>query len=505
MVSCKYGFGNLAEKVFENSKTFFVALMLKSCIMTKTRQKGSAMPTQTSELYNQWLHVLMHYAKTFSDRDVLWEEFSSYGGGLQHYLSEKGLPPIQPAEYISVSEGVARGLVDFVNSAPDRRKACGAVLWRFIKAVHPDMRNNTIQNKNKRPETYRQERRFQKNMMQILGCLHLDLSAKDKINALDYLEYKYSAEEYRDVYKQLGDYNFGENAADFDYECIQTVKLFHELLKQCGKSTYKDKIVSAQAFLETVARNGQILDEARYTDIYGNVKMIDAAAKAKMLAAMKKSKVVFSEECMAYFEGRTKPAANMHNYLSIVLNKFKSAEGVAQKKRILSQPFAVINLNLQKEKAVTPKLVENYARYLCLYASYHCENASIRSDMLENLLGREAEQSNERVRASSLFAEYILPQDLKSIDKGLVNKIAEVYAGSFTCSEPEAEEFNPQFHKHMTQMFQKIVTTHPYRKSEVQALCRILESNDDKVMAAMGKAVMTTYTAQPKGGKTYSR
>lgn len=456
------------------------------------------MSAQTSELYNQWLHVLMHYAKTFSDRDVLWEEFSSYGSGLQSYLSEKKLPSIQPAEYIPVSEGVARGLVDFVNSAPDRKKACGAVLWRFIKAVHPDMRNNTLQNKSKRPETYRQERRFQKNMMRILGCLHLDLSAKDKINALDYLEYKYSAEEYRSVYKQLGDYNFGEISGDFEYERMQTVKLFHELLKQSRKSTGKDKIVSAQAFLENVARNGRILDDARYTDVYGNVKTIDAAAKAEMLAAIKKAKVPVSEECTAYFRGEPSSNAGMNTYIAIVLNKFRAADNPYKRKKILAQPFAVINMSLQKEQNVSGKLVDNYAEYLCLYASYHCDNSSVRPNMLENLLTREAEQSNERAKASSLFEEYVSSKELKTIDKKLVSNIARRYADSFSCSAPEVEEFNPYFHERMSRMFCKIVKEHSYKKSEVQSLCAALKSNDDKVMAEMAKSVMSAYTSSAR-------
>ncbi|MBQ8631572.1 MAG: hypothetical protein IJ479_07645 [Alphaproteobacteria bacterium] len=453
------------------------------------------MPVQTSDLYNQWLHVLMHYAKTFSDRDVLWEKFAAHEGGLLHYLREQKLPLIGPTEYISVREGISRGLVDFVKQAPDRKKACGAVLWRFIKAVHPDMRNNTIQNKNKRPETYRQERRFQKNMMRILEGLHLDLSAKDKINALDYLEYKYSAEEYRCVYEQLGDYNFGEISEDIEYERIQTVKLFHELLKQSRKSTGKDKIVSAQAFLETVARNGRILDDARYTDIYGNVKMIDAAAKAEMLTAINKAKVSVSEECMAYFRGEPSSNVSMNAYIPIVLNKFRMADNSKKQKRILTQPFAVINMSLQKEQNISGKLVENYAEYLCLFASYHCDNSSIRPDMLESLLMREAEQSNKQVRASSLFAEYISPKELKTIDKKLVLEIARQYADSFACSAPEAEEFNPCFHERMSRMFCKIVKEHSYKKSEVQSLCDTLKSNDDKVMTKMAKSIMSVYTS----------
>lgn len=450
---------------------------------------------QTSELYNQWLHVLMHYAKSFSDQDILWEEFSQYGRSLQYQLEKLSLSRIEPEEYISINEGIARGFVEFVKSAPDCKKACGAVLWRFIKAVHPDMRNNTIQNKNKRPETYRKERRFQKNMMSILGGINLNLSAKDKINALDYLEYKYSADEYRRVYKQLGDYNFGEILGDFEYERMQTVKLFHELLKQSRKSTGKDKIVSAQAFLENVARNGRILEDARYTDVYGNVKAIDAAAKEEMLKAIKKAKVPVSDECMAYFEGQSSSNVGMHVYIPIVLNKFRTADKPQKRKNILVQPFAVINISLQKEQNISKKLVENYAEYLCLYASYNCDNPSVRVDMLENLLSREAEQSNEQARASSLFAEYVSPKELKTIDKKLVLDVAKKYADSFTCSASEAEEFNPQFYERMSQMFCKIVKDHPYTKGEVQKLCATLKSNDDKVMTEMAKSVMSTYTS----------
>ncbi len=463
------------------------------------------MSVPNPELYNQWLHVLVQCAQAFSDKDILWEKFSSYGSGLQIYLSEKKLPPIQSADYISVNEGVARGLVDFVNSAPDRKKACGAVLWRFIKAVHPDMRNNTIQNRNKKPEAYRRERRFQKNMMHILGCLHLDLSAKDKINALDYLEYKYSAEEYRSVYKQLGDYNFGENAADFDYERTQTVKLFHELLKECRKTTCKAKIESARAFLETVARNGQILEGVSYTDVYGNVKNIDAAARSEMLAAMKKSKVSFSPDCLAYYEGRQPSIRDMNNYLGALLHKFETAAGVPERRRVLAQPFALINANMQQEKEADGRLVGRYADYLFRYASYHCENPSVRPDVLEKLFERNAGRHNEQVIASSLFPDYVSPRELKSIDKKLVLEVAGLYAHSFTCSHPDAEEFNPAFHECMTKMFCKIVMEHPYKKSEVQKLCETLNGNDDVVMRRMGKAIMTAYTAQPVQKKAYSR
>lgn len=471
--------------------------------MTKTRQNGAA-PMQTSELYNQWLHILMHYAKYFADQDCLWDRFSAHDSGLRHFFENKSLPFAGDHDYVSVSEGMARCLNDFVKTAPDHRKAAGAVLWRFIRAVHPDMRNNTIQNKTKKPEAYRKERRFQKNMMQILGHAGMELSAKDKINALDYLEYKYSASEYRQVYRQLGDYNFGESAADFDYERVQTVKLFHELLKHSRKSTYKDKIISAQTFLETVARNGQLLENVHYADVYGNTYTIDAAAKAEMLAGMKKAKVAFSPECIAYFEGQQPLKQKITPYLAALLRKIKMATP-QQKGPLLARSFAQVNLQLQQQKNVTAQLVDFYSDYLSQYASYYFDNASVRTDLLENLIIRKSETDNIRQKAENLFPDLLVKKEREQIDKNLVLTVAQNYAKSFTVSDYQGEEFNPAFHERMTQMLSKFVTTYPYQKSEVQALCATLQKNPDWEMKQMSQNIMRAYTTRPLSRDVYQR
>ncbi len=466
------------------------------------------MSVQSSELYAQWLHVLMHYAKSFCNENCLWDEFSRHCWGIEGFLRNNNLPLPENTEYMSVNVGLAKSFDDFINMAADHKKAAGAVLWRFVKAAHPDMRNSALQNKNKKPEEYRRERRFQKNIMHLLGCLNLELSAKDKINALDYLEYRYSAEEYRQVYRQLGDFSFGEIAQDFDYERIQTVKLFHELLKECKKSTFKDKIVSAQTFLETVARNAQILEGVQYTDVYGNLKTIDEQARLDMLSAMKKSKVPFSAETMAYYEGKPLATKDMNLYLGAVLHKFGAANGVKNKKQVLSRSFAVINMGLQHINDAGNQLVSRYADYLFQYASYNYDNPSIRTELLEKLLLRNAEQQNNKVKASCLFEEFVPQNELKSIDKNLVLKIAESYAHSFVISDVELEEFNPQFHERMTRMFCNIVKEHDYKKSETEALCGVLRKNSDKAIAEMSRNIMSAYTQKQarymsgKGGKT---
>lgn len=446
--------------------------------------------TDNPEVRAEWLKFLSEQVVRTFYNGFEHEMYAQYGYYIQNFLQHYNLPPVKNGEYVSVQEGIGRSMVDYIKSAEDQRRACGAVLWAILNKVHPKEGKEVI-NFPKTPEGYRKYRRSQRKMMQFLGNLNLDLSAKDKINALDRLGYKYSAEEYRAVYKQLGNYSFGENPADFEYEKKQTVKIFHELHAECQKSTRKDKVISARSFLETVARNADVLRSANY-----NGKTIDEQSKADIYKVMKNLKGEFAADSIAYYSGNPRPIENVGAYLSIVLNKYNETKLPMHKKSMISRDFLRITSQLEKQENIDAKTVDAYSSYLSLYASWHHDNDTLNASLLAKMLEREAHRKNEATKAQVLFPDYVAAKELPTINKNLVLKVAQNYANSFSCSNPELQEFNPVFHNAMTEMFANITTRHNYRKSEVQALCNVLGSNGDAATRKMGKQIMSAYTSK---------
>lgn len=449
----------------------------------------------TPELYNGWLHILMHCAKSYSDQDILFESYRERGGQLNGYLHYHGLPSISGSEYLPVWGAVTQAVNAFIQAAPDKQNAAGTVLWRFIKAVHPDIKNNTLQAAGK-SDYYRQQYKFRQNMMKLLEACHLPLYAHDKINALSYFQFRYNTNEYRKLYNQFGKFNYGEVPEKIDYECLQSVKIFHEILALGQKSSGAQKIVSAQAFLETVAANPELWEDVVYQDVYGNKQAIDIAARQKMHKLMKASKVPFSSEAMAYFSGQDNWKIDVPSYVKIVLAKAAAVRDIQKYREIVAQPFARIHHCLRDKENVSAAEVVSYASYLSHYASAHSENETLRTDLLENLLYREAETQNRRRRAENLFPSEMSAHELPKLNKALVAKVAFAYANSFAGSAPEVGEFNPAFHKSMAEMFGRIVTDNAYTGAEVKALRAALETNSDVAMKQMSRKVQSHYAVQ---------
>ena len=339
-----------------------------------------------------------------------------------------------------------------IQSSDDVRRASGAILWRFIKATHPE--SEAEEDKKKKPEQYRAERKFQRNMMELLGHFNLNLSARDKINALDYLEYKYSADQYRKVYEKLGQYNFAEVSEDFDYEKTQTVKLFYELLKHSKKTTGKDKIISAKLFLENIARNANVLQNARYIDKDGNEYTITPEARKEMFNAMKKSGVEFSEECVDYFE-RGEECDDYSEYIEEsddYPEYIEECEDCFEQNDDQIDPVTYLRIVMNKMKLAK------------------------RSGLKENT---EAEALEKLVS----LLEKGLREDEKQ-GKETVLKVAQAYA--------EAQN-GVVFHDQMTIIFKNMVAYYDYSVADVDKLCDALDNRGSDKMQKMIKAIRGEY------------
>ena len=225
---------------------------------------------------------------------------------------------------------------------------------------------------------------------------------------------------------------------------------------------------------------------------------IDAQSKANIYAAMKNMKNEFPASMIAYYSGKINRYDNIKSYLGSILNKHSEAKSPQYRKDLISHDFGGITLQLTKQNAADSEIIDKYSNYLSLYASWHPYNKCLNADLLKKMLEQEAHNTNEITKAEILFPDYLLPKELPTINKALVMTVAQNYADSFVCSQPEAEEFNAAYHQAMTKMFSDITVEHNYSKSEVQALCKVLSSNGDEATKKMGKHIMSVYTAQTK-------
>ncbi len=399
---------------------------------------------------NAFVDLIVHYCRN----KELDENYQVAGSTLRHFLDREQLPAVEGGEYIRLETGLINSINSFLEGVKNKKQVSGNVLWKMVKSVSRQV-----------VEDRRVQGRFQKDMFRILSLLNLEPSAKDKINFLDFINFRYKTPEFRAAYDMAGAFKIGENPDDFDYERQHTVKVFGELLREAKKSTGKDKIVSARAFLETVAANGDLLDGVVYEE--GDERFeIDKQARLQMKKYMEKSKDIFSESCLSYFsEGNTLP-----------------------------QPPG---------RALLDKPIKDYAVLLFDYASRHFENENIRTDALEKLLLENAEFKNKRKKNESLFPELVTDKELIKIDKNLLQDIAEKYASSFSISDWQAEEFNSDFHKRMTGMLLRLTQQAKYTTAEKEKLCQAMRAhNSDKEIACMCHAIMI---AGENGGVPFSK
>ncbi len=443
--------------------------------------------------YNtEWLEAIVRFAEKSICKSFLYGDFLSYGRGFADELRQNNLPEIAGGEYLPVWSAISDSVKQFVSAAPDPQEASGAVLWRLLKSPYRGSEREASQ-------YFRKERRYQRNMVGLLDMLSLSLSAKDKINALSFLNYKYTSEEYVSLYKELGNFDIGKNSETFDYEREQTVRLFYDLLDSSKKSTWKNKVSSVAVLLETIAKNASVLSGATH-----NGRTIDAEARAEMLALMKKSRVTFSLSCLSYFSSVAEPVnANVEVmgkpenvsaviYLGAVLNKAETLRYSGRQNEVLKRSFQKVHSLIETRTSTSDKLIDNYSAYLSLYAAAF-SGREVTVDVLENLLLQNAEQKNKNRKYESLFPELLQPEELPHYDKKNVLKVAENYGASLE----KNQSFNPLFNQEMVLLLQRIISVDSYKKEEVQAVCDALRGPDggEPYGVQTAKEIMSHYTS----------
>ncbi len=446
--------------------------------------------------YNSnWLDAIVSFAEKSNRDGALYKDFLSYGYDFERELQRKGLPRVSASEYLPVWGVLTETVEKFIADAANPKEAAGALFWRLLKSSYNGSKVDAS-------NFFRKERIYQRNMINLLNCFKLDLSAKDKINALAFLDYKYTTDEYLHLYQSLGEFNLGENPENLDYERTQTVRLFGDIFKNSQKSTWKNKVSSVAVLLESIARNASFLEGVSCDGVE-----IDDSSRAKMLAIMKKSHHTFSLKCLTYFSAseNTQTETNTESYMAVVLNKLEKATDVENRRMLLNVFTPKVNVRVDEATSFSDRFVENYGRYLNLIATNFPKCQNIPVDKLEALLAKNANEKNMYNVHSSLFPGEIQENELPPFDKKLVLKVARNYVNSFNRYQ-KMDELNFDFYEKMTQMLGRIVTSGCYKKNEVRDLCQVLCKGDEPLKRQMAKKIMTIYTAsevvRSRGGRS---
>lgn len=447
--------------------------------------------SQNPNIRKKWVALLASEAVKISNQQKRDIDYQSQGSNLRNFLDTNGLPKIEYGMYISMEEAIRNSVKDYINTAQDVKTGSGSVLWNFLQFEMPNL-----------PQTdasrFRIEAHIRRNMIDILTGFNLDLMPKDKINALDYLNYKYATDDYRRLYAQLGNYDIKPDDENFEYVKNSTVKVLGNLLKESQKSNGKAKIISAQDFLRTISRNGEVLKDMTATDKDGEQFTLNHEARKKLLSQIKRAGIAFSEEELSFFA--SKDFDNINTYIKAVMNKSDTAKKVSEKIKYISEPYEAINAQLWQQKKVDKNQVKLYAQYLSTYAMWNYQNENVSPDLLQQLVYREAETTNQRTKAESLFPEYLVSEELPVIDKKLVLDVAKIYSESFTDTADEVQEFNPYFAKKIARMFGNFTVKGSYTKPEVQELCDVLRKDGDPITLRMSQQVMQIFTSSLADG-----
>ena len=135
-------------------------------------------------------------------------------------------------------------------------------------------------------------------MVDVLACTNFDksLSAKERLKLINFVGYKYNTDQYQLLHTRLGGLNFSSDKSELNEEKKWTVKVFHLLLDDLRETkrrksrkkdeTVKNKLTSARNFLEAVAKNGDILQDASVNE----VKDKDIAEAQPLNAKKKRNK-----------------------------------------------------------------------------------------------------------------------------------------------------------------------------------------------------------------------
>lgn len=440
------------------------------------------------------LDILASFAVYCVKKGQLYGEFEDYRRYVNGQLQKSGLAPLSGLDNYSSNLNAIDKLVDaYAVLKRNKSKAHGAVLWKLGQVSLP---HDADYFRLSRPERGKAEHRFRKQMTELLLSLDLDLSSRDKVNFLDFMNYKYSDDFSQRLYDRFASYKIED-----EYTATHTVKLLMKTLEASKKEKSFARLRKARKLFENAAANSAYLENSGYTDKDGNIEgvrgkiyILDGKTREDIGRRLQKSKIAFDSSCREFFADNERFDTDVLKTMAIVVNRISAPGSASGKKNLLERYWRDVNAAVSREDTkMNGRDVENYIRYLCSYAVFHPEAKDIDMRPLRTVL----EKNSAPAVMFRLFEDQkTVKQDGANINKKSVLKAADIYVRSFASTLPEAEEFNPHFYKGMTEMFASIVTECGYNKKEVRQLCEHIISvpNCPKELCEMRKEVMTAYT-----------
>ncbi|MBE6448561.1 MAG: hypothetical protein E7018_04590 [Alphaproteobacteria bacterium] len=380
---------------------------------------------------NTWINAIVAFAKDVQ-KNNLYEHCRFIPTMLR---DNAGICLFKPTNAQVVQENVSA----LIKSSDDKSNDAGALAWRFLRACQEESGNIDF--------------RLQHKMVDFLSRTNFYevLTAKEKLKLINFVGYKYSTDSYKLLHQKLGDLKFSQDKDKLNEEKKWTVKVFHLLLDDLRETkerksrkkdeSIKNKLTSARSFLEAVAKNGDILQDATFNETKdkdiaeaetlnvkkkrkkietGKVLTISSDDKKELFEYMKTSGINFSDECMDYF-GHNDDQINPVTYLRIVMNKMKQTKSYEQIKNTETEAL----------------------------------------EKLANLLEKGMRDDKEQ-------------------GKEVVLEVAQAYA---------KVQNGEVFHEQMTTIFKNMVAYHDYSVADVNKLCDALDSRGSNKMQKMIKAI----------------
>ncbi len=438
------------------------------------------------------MDLLCSFTSYCLKKNKLYAQFADYLPYVNESLKNIGLNALKGINNYSSNFNAIDKLAEYyISLQQNKQKASGAVLWRLgqLSLSHDD-----DYFKLSKQERGKANNSFRKQKTELLATLKLDLLPEDKINFLDFLDYRYSDQFAQNLYDKLSDYKI-----DNEYASSQTTKLIMKLFYSSLKEKNFNKMRRAQKLFENAAKNSVYLQNSGYVDKEGVIEgkpgktyVLDGKMREIIGKRLKKSKISLSSECEKFFVNDEYNGGNVLKKLSIVVSAIEANGSIAGKRNLMSKHYVEINDAVRaNDFKMSGRDIENYMRFVCAFAAYNHEKRDIDIEPLRKVLEKNVDSSVEL----SLFDD-IKPQKTSHVNKKNVLKAADIYVNSFSTTHPDAEEFNIDFYNKMTKMFASIVAENKYTKKEVEQLCQCFTNskNCSKVIKDMSKEIMSAYT-----------
>ena len=420
-----------------------------------------------------WINAIVAFAKNIQRKNL-----NEHGRFIPSMLREKaGLYLFNPTNLQVVQENIEA----LIKSSNNKSNDAGALAWRFLRACVRE--DGSVDFK------------LQYKMVDILARTNFDrsLTAKEKLKLINFVGYTYGGEAYQLLHDKLGNISYSQDTDNLAEEKKLTVKIFHLLLDELkkvskGKSNKKyktlaEKISLARSFLESVARNGDILYDASYNEVKdrdvagvqtpsakrkrnkkvetGKVLTISSDDRKELFEYMKvskehmeDSKVKFSEECVDYFER----GEECDDYLKYIEERDDYSEYIEECEDCFEQnddqidPVTYLRIVMNKMKLTH----DNEQR-----KNIETSASEKLSSLLEKGLREDEKQGKETVL-----------------------KVAQAYAKA---------QNGAVFHEQMTTIFRSMVAYHDYSVADVDKLCDALDNRGSDKMQKMIKAIRDEY------------